>query len=334
MTVRVGINGLGRIGRCVLRGWVESKRGDIEIVAVNASGAIERHIHLLKYDSVHGTFSGEIRGTEDSLDMGRGKIKRFAEREPARISWEKAGVDIVLECTGAFTERNDAAQHLQAGAKKVLISAPSPDADATIVYKVNDAVLKPQHTVVSVGSCTTNGLAPVAKTLNDGIGVVSGFMTTIHAYTNDQVVLDGTHKDLRRARASALSMIPTSTGAAKALGLVLPELSGKLDGIAIRVPTPNVSMVDLCFAASRKTSVEEVHALMEKAAKGPMKGVLEVVKAPLVSVDFNHSPYSSIFDATQTAVVGGNFVRVASWYDNEWGFSMRMLDVAALMGKI
>ncbi len=334
MTVRIGINGLGRIGRCVLRGWAKSGRKDVQIVAVNASGPIERHIHLLKYDSVHGTFSGDIKGTEDSLDMGRGKMQRFSEREPANIPWKKAGVDIVLECTGAFTKRDDAAQHLRGGAKKVLISAPSPDADATIVYKVNDKALKKEHAVISVGSCTTNCLAPVAKALNDTMGIASGFMTTVHSYTNDQVVLDGTHKDLRRARASALSIIPTSTGAAKALGLVLPELAGKLDGVSIRVPTPNVSMVDLCFVASRDTSVEEIHAVMQKAAGAPMKGVLTVERAPLVSVDFNHSPFSAVFDATQTYVVGKRFCRVAAWYDNEWGFSLRMLDVAAMLGKI
>lgn len=332
MTVKVGINGLGRIGRCVLRAWAESRRKDVEIVAVNASGPIERHVHLLKYDSTHGTFSGEVNGTENSISINGKKIKRFNEREPAKILWKDAGVEVVLECTGAFIKRTDAALHLRSGVKKVIISAPSSDADSMIVYGVNNDMLKKEHEVISVGSCTTNCLAPVAKVLNDAVGIESGFMTTIHAYTNDQRVLDSSHKDLRRARAGALSMIPTSTGAARAIGKVLPELEGKLDGIAVRVPTPNVSLVDLTFTSGKKITTGEINKIMEKAAKGPMKEVLEINHEELVSVDFNNNPHSAVFDATQTYVIGGNLCRVAAWYDNEWGFSLRMLDVASLVG--
>jgi glyceraldehyde 3-phosphate dehydrogenase len=318
-----------------MRAVVEANRKDIAIVAANGPAVLEQHAHLLKYDSVHGTFQRDIAisndGGKETIDMGHGPVQVFHERDPKNIPWGKLGVDIVLECSGKFTKKADAALHLASGAKKILISAPSPDADSTIVYGVNNAALKQDHTVISVGSCTTNCLAPVAKVLNDAIGIEHGFMTTIHAYTGDQNLVDSSHKDMRRARAATMSMVPTSTGAAKALGLVLPELAGKLGGTAIRVPTPNVSMVDLTFTAKRDTSVEEINQLIQQAAAGAMKGVLGISTLPLVSIDFNHSPYSSVFDATGTAVVDGRFVRVAAWYDNEWGFSLRMLDVAALL---
>ena len=332
MTIKIGINGLGRIGRCVLRALVETGRPDIEVVAVNGPAPVDTHIHLLKYDSVHGTFRSDIKGGEGWLDVGRGKMKLLGDRDLNNIDWASLGVDIVLECTGKFTKKADAAIAIKNGAKKVLISAPSPDADATIVYGVNNDALKPTDTVISVGSCTTNCLAPVAKVLNDAVGIESGFMTTIHSYTGDQNIVDGSHKDLRRARAAAMSMVPTSTGAAKALGLVLPELAGKLDGTAIRVPTPNVSLVDLTFIAKKDTSKDEIHAAINAAANGPMNGVLGVSTEPLVSIDFNHNPHSSIFDTGGTFVTGKRLVRVASWYDNEWGFSCRMLDMAALVG--
>jgi len=332
VAVKVAINGLGRIGRCILRYWAESGRDDVEIVAVNASGPIERLIHLIKYDSTHGVFKGDITGNSDSITINGKKIARFEQRDPAELNWSNSGVDTVLECTGVFTKRADAAAHLKAGAKKVIISAPSDDADAMIVYGVNNEILKPEHEIISIGSCTTNCLAPMAKALNDSVGIESGFMTTVHSYTNDQNILDASHKDLRRARAGALSIIPTSTGAAKAIGKILPELEGKLDGVAVRVPTPNVSLVDLVFTAKKKTSAEEINKEMEKVAKGSMKGVVLVCNEPLVSVDFNGSTYSSVFDATQTYVVNGSLCRVASWYDNEWAFSARMIDIAALMG--
>ena len=331
MAIRIAINGLGRIGRCVLRAIIEENRRDIEVVAVNGPAAPEAHAHLLKYDSVHGTFRGDITVEGDTLNMGHGAFTVYHERDPLRLPWKDLGIDVVLECTGKFNKRADAAMHLEAGAKKVLISAPSPDADATVVYGVNNDAVKPSHTVLSVGSCTTNGLAPVAKVLNDTIGIVSGFMTTIHAYTGDQRILDGSHKDLRRARAAGLAMVPTSTGAAKAIGLVLPELAGKLGGVAIRVPTPNVSLVDLTIQAQRDTNVEEINTALRDAAAGSLKGVLGICDEPLVSIDFNHSPYSSVFDISGTFVTGNRTVRVASWYDNEWGFSCRMLDVAALL---
>lgn len=331
MAIRIAINGLGRIGRCVLRAIIEENRRDIEVVAVNGPAAPEAHAHLLKYDSVHGTFRGDITVEGDTLNMGHGAFTVYHERDPLRLPWKDLGIDVVLECTGKFNKRADAAMHLEAGAKKVLISAPSPDADATVVYGVNNDAVKPSHTVLSVGSCTTNGLAPVAKVLNDTIGIVSGFMTTIHAYTGDQRILDGSHKDLRRARAAGLAMVPTSTGAAKAIGLVLPELAGKLGGVAIRVPTPNVSLVDLTIQAQRDTNVEEINTALRDAAAGSLKGVLGICDEPLVSIDFNHSSYSSVFDISGTFVTGSRTVRVASWYDNEWGFSCRMLDVAALL---
>jgi glyceraldehyde 3-phosphate dehydrogenase len=336
MTTRVAINGLGRIGRCVVRAIFEdSKYSDVELVAVNGPAPIETHKHLLKYDSIHGRFtkSVEVDGTDLVID-GK-KVKVFGERDPKKLPWKDLKIDVVLECTGAFTKFADASQHIEAGAKKVLISAPAKeDSVKTIVYGVNDEALTSSDTVISVGSCTTNCLAPVAKVLNDAIGIEKGFMTTVHAYTNDQNIVDNSHKDLRRARACAMSMIPTSTGAAKAIGLVLPELKGKLDGGAIRVPTANVSMVDLNFIAKKSTTVEEINAAIKAAANGKMKGVLEFVEEPLVSIDFNHTSYSSSFDATQTKVMGGNFVKVCSWYDNEWAFSKRMVDVIKLISKL
>jgi len=330
MAVKLAINGLGRIGRQVLRAVFEEMReSEFDVIAINAPAAIETHLHLLKYDSVHGRFRGEIAAEGENLVINGKKIPLTHERDAAKVNW--SGVDIVLECTGKFTKKADAMVHIRQGARKVLISAPSPDADSTIVFGVNNTALKPEHTVISVGSCTTNCLAPVAKVLNDSLGIEQGFMTTIHSYTSDQNIHDGSHKDLRRARAAALSMVPTSTGAAKALGLVLPELEGRLDGVAIRVPTPNVSLVDLKFTAARETTKEEINELMKNAATSTaLKGVLAVNEEPLVSIDFNHHPASSIFDATQTKVLNRRFCRVASWYDNEWGFSNRMLDVAKL----
>lgn len=332
MTTRIAINGMGRIGRAVFRALHEGKWKGLELVAVNGPAPIETHLHLLRYDSVHGRFPGALDAKSDMLVSKLGKFPVFTERNPNNLPWKKLKVDVVLECTGAFTKRADSCRHIEAGAKKVLISAPSPDADSTIVYGVNNAAVKAKDQVISVGSCTTNCLAPVAKVLHEKIGIEHGYMTTIHAYTGDQNLVDGTHRDLRRARAATLSLIPSTTGAAKALGLVLPELKGKLDGTSIRVPAANVSMVDLTFQAKRATSVEEINALLVKAAKGAMKGVLEVEDKPLVSIDFNHTTASSIADLTGTQVVGGKFCRIAAWYDNEWGFSCRMLDVASLIG--
>ncbi len=334
MTVRIAINGLGRIGRCVMRAVTEYNRDDIEIVAVNGPAPIETHLHLLKYDSVHGAFPQVKKVGEDSIDMGRGPIKLFRERDPAKLPWGDLDIDVVLECTGNFKDKKEASAHIKSGAKKVIISAPADEVDATIVYGVNNHVLKAEHTVISIGSCTTNCLAPVVKVLSETVGIERGFMTTIHAFTNDQNILDGSHKDLRRARTASSSMIPTSTGAAKALGLVLPNMAGKLDGTSVRVPTPNVSLVDLTFDASNKTSVKEINDLLTKAANAEMRGILAVNDEPLVSVDFNHNPHSSIFDLTGTKVINSTFCRVASWYDNEWGFSVRMLDVASLFGKM
>jgi glyceraldehyde 3-phosphate dehydrogenase len=333
MAVRVGINGFGRIGRLVLRSLYEGGRNDIDVVAINDLGPVKTNAHLLKYDSVHGNLSFPVTTGEDWMDLGRGPIKVVAERDPAKLPWAALGVDIALECTGIFTKRDQAAKHLEAGAKRVLISAPAEGADLTVVYGVNHQRLNPEHIVVSNASCTTNCLAPVAAVLHEAIGIDRGYMTTIHSYTGDQNTVDTLHKDLRRARAAALSMIPTSTGAAKAVGLVLPDLKGKLDGTSIRVPTPNVSMIDLTFSASRPTTIEEVNAAIVAAADGKLKGVLVYTDEELVSTDFNHNPASSIFDLTQTAVIDGSFVRVMSWYDNEWGFSSRMLDTAVAMGK-
>lgn len=329
MTTKIAINGLGRIGRCVIRALIESGRKDIEVVAINGPAALETHLHLLKYDSVHGAFRGEVKAVRGGIDAGRGVMKLTHERDVSKLDWK--GVDVVFECSGKFTKRADAAKHLEQGAKKVLISAPSPDADATIVYGVNNAALKAEHTVISVGSCTTNCLAPVASVLHKAVGIESGFMTTIHSYTGDQNLVDGSHKDLRRARAATMALVPTSTGAAKAIGLVLPELEGKLSGTAIRVPTPNVSLVDLTFLSAKDTDKQTLNDAIITASKGALKGVLETSDEPLVSLDFNHHPASAIFDLTGTVVTGKRFCRIAAWYDNEWGFSCRMLDVATLL---
>ncbi|HRD78329.1 MAG TPA: type I glyceraldehyde-3-phosphate dehydrogenase [Hyphomicrobiaceae bacterium] len=335
MAVKIAISGFGRIGRNVLRAIAESKRNDVEVVAINDLTSPDVNAHLFRHDSVHGNYAGTVKLDGDMMDIGIGKpIKVLAERDPKKLPWKAMGIDIVMECTGIFTDRDKAAAHLEAGAKRVLVSAPSKGADLTVVYGVNHDKLKGDHKVVSNASCTTNCLAPVAKVLNDLVGIKSGFMTTIHAYTNDQNVQDQAHKDMRRARAAALSMIPTSTGAASAVGLVLPELKGKLDGTAIRVPTPNVSVIDLKIIPGRETSVEEINKAMEHAAAQSLKGVLAVTKEELVSIDFNHNPASSTFDLTQTQIVDGKMVRVMSWYDNEWGFSNRMSDTAVAMAKL
>jgi len=330
MAVKVAINGFGRIGRNVLRAIIESGRTDIEVVAINDLGPVETNAHLLRYDSVHGRFPATVTTTGDTIDVGRGPIKVTAIRDPKDLPWKH--VDIVMECTGIFTGEK-AAVHLENGASRVLVSAPSAGADKTIVYGVNHDTLSADDRIVSNASCTTNCLAPVAKVLNDAIGIKRGFMTTIHSYTGDQPTLDTYHKDLYRARAAAMNMIPTSTGAAKAVGLVLPELAGKLDGVAIRVPTPNVSVVDLTFEAARATSVEEINDAIRTAANGPLKGILGFTDEPLVSMDFNHDPHSSIFHCDQTKVMEGTMCRILTWYDNEWGFSNRMSDTAVEMGK-
>ncbi|ADO43219.1 glyceraldehyde-3-phosphate dehydrogenase, type I [Ketogulonicigenium vulgare Y25] len=332
MAVKVAINGFGRIGRNVLRAIIESGRTDIEVVAINDLGPVETNAHLLRYDSVHGRFPGTVTTTADTIDAGRGPIRVTAIRNPADLPW--GDVDIALECTGIFTDADKAKIHLENGSKRVLVSAPSTGADKTIVFGVNDDTLTAADMIVSNASCTTNCLSPVAKVLHDAIGITKGFMTTIHSYTGDQPTLDTMHKDLYRARAAALSMIPTSTGAAKAVGLVLPELKGKLDGVSIRVPTPNVSVVDLTFEAARPTTVEEVNAAIIAAADGPLKGILGYTHEPLVSSDFNHDSHSSVFALDQTKVLDGNMVRILSWYDNEWGFSNRMSDTAVALGKL
>ena len=333
MTVKVAINGFGRIGRNVLRAILESGRTDIEVVAINDLGPVETNAHLLRFDSVHGRFPHNVTTTADTIDVGRGPIKVTAIRNPADLPW--GDVDIILECTGIFTSKDKVQAHLSTGAKRVLISAPADGADKTIVFGVNHNTLTKDDLVVSNASCTTNCLSPVAKVLNDSIGIVKGFMTTIHSYTGDQPTLDTMHKDLYRARAAALSMIPTSTGAAKAVGLVLPELKGKLDGVAIRVPTPNVSVVDLVFEAKRPTTVTEINdAIRSAATSGPLKGILGFTDQPNVSIDFNHDPHSSVFHMDQTKVLDGTMVRILSWYDNEWGFSNRMADTAVAMGKL
>jgi glyceraldehyde 3-phosphate dehydrogenase len=334
MAVRVAINGFGRIGRNILRYIVETGRTDLEVVTINDLGSVETNAHLLRYDSVHGRFPGEVKVEGDAIDVGRGPIKVTAIKNPAELPYRDLRVDIALECTGLFTARDKAKMLLDAGAKRVLVSAPSDGADITVVYGVNEDKITKDHLVVSNASCTTNCLAPVAKVLNEAIGIDKGFMTTIHSYTGDQPTLDTYHKDLYRARAAALSMIPTSTGAAKAVGLVLPELKGRLDGAAIRVPTPNVSAVDLKFVARKPTSVEEVNAAIIAAADGPLKGILAYTDDKNVSIDFNHDPRSSTFHLDQTKVVDGNLVRILSWYDNEWGFSGRMTDVAAAIAKL
>ena len=334
MALRVAINGFGRIGRLVLRAIVESGRRDIEVVAVNDLGPIETNAHLLRYDSVHGRFPAQVSVDGDFMIAAGHKIKVTAIKNPAELPHKELDVDIALECTGLFTARDKAALHLEAGAKRVLISAPGENADLTVVYGVNHDKLTKDMLVVSNASCTTNCLVPVAKVLNDAVGIERGMMTTIHSYTNDQPSLDQMHKDLYRARAAALSMIPTSTGAAKAVGLVLPELKGRLDGVSVRVPTPNVSLVDLKFCSKKTTSVQEINDAIKGAALGPLKGILDVVHDKLVSVDFNHNPASSSFALDQTKVMDGNFVSIMTWYDNEWGFSNRMADTAVAMGKL
>ena len=334
MAVKVAINGFGRIGRNILRAIVESGRKDIEVVAINDLGPVETNAHLLRFDSVHGRFPGEVKVTGDTIDVGTGPIKVTAIRNPAELPHKAMGVDIALECTGLFTSKEKAKAHLEAGAKRVLISAPADGVDLTVVYGVNHEKLSPDHQIVSNASCTTNCLAPVAKVLNDLVGIDKGFMTTIHAYTGDQPTLDTLHKDLYRGRAAALSMIPTSTGAAKAVGLVLPELNGRLDGTAIRVPVPNVSVVDFKFLAKRETTKDEVNTAIRRAAEQELKGILAVTDQPNVSADFNHDSHSSVFHVDQTKVMDGKLVRVLSWYDNEWGFSNRMADTAIAMAKL
>ena len=329
MTLKVGINGYGRIGRNVLRALYEGgKRSQLQVVALNDLGDAKINAHLTRYDTVHGRFTGDVKIDGDALLVNGDRIKVLSERDPAKLPWGSLGVDTVLECTGLFTSKAKAAKHLQAGAKKVVISSPGgDDVDATIVYGVNHGVLKASHTVISNASCTTNCLAPLAKVLNDSVGIAAGVMTTIHSYTNDQVLVDVYHTDLRRARSATHSMIPTKTGAAAAVGLVMPELKGKLDGFAIRVPTINVSLVDLSFTAKRATSIDEINGLMKSAAaSGPLQGILAYTDAPLVSVDYNHDSHSSVYDATMTKVIAGTLVKVCGWYDNEWGFSNRMLD--------
>jgi glyceraldehyde 3-phosphate dehydrogenase len=334
MTVRVAINGFGRIGRNILRAIIESGRKDIEVVAINDLAPVETNAHLLRFDSVHGRFPNDVKVSGDTIDVGRGPIKVTAIKNPAELPHKELKIDIAMECTGIFTSKEKASAHLTAGAKRVLVSAPAEGADLTVVYGVNHDKLGKDHKVVSNASCTTNCLAPVAKVLNDAIGIEKGFMTTVHAYTNDQPSLDQVHKDLYRARAAALSMIPTSTGAAKAVGLVLPELAGKLDGVSVRVPTPNVSVIDFKFVAKRKTDKDEVNAAIKLASEQQLKGILGFTTQPNVSIDFNHDPHSSVFHMDQTKVMDGNFVRVMSWYDNEWGFSNRMADTAVVMGKL
>jgi glyceraldehyde 3-phosphate dehydrogenase len=333
MAVRIAINGFGRIGRNVVRAIFESGRKDIDVVAVNDLGPVETNAHLLRYDSVHGRFPHDVKVEGDTINIGRDKFKVTAVKDPSQLPWKDLGIDIVLECTGIFTSKDKASAHLTAGAKRVIVSAPADGADLTVVYGVNHDKLTKDHVVISNASCTTNCLAPVAKVLNDAIGIDKGFMTTIHSYTGDQPTLDTMHKDLYRARAAALSMIPTSTGAAKAVGLVLPELKGRLDGVAIRVPTPNVSVVDFKFVAKKATSVDEVNGAIKRAAEQQLKGILGYTMDPNVSIDFNHNPNSSTFHMDQTKVMDGTLVRVLSWYDNEWGFSNRMADTAVAMSK-
>ncbi len=334
MAVRVAINGFGRIGRLVLRAAAEAGRKDVQFVAINDLGPVETNAHLLRYDSVHGRFPLDVKVSGDSFDFGMGPVKVTAIRDPAQLPWKDLGVDVALECTGLFTAKEKAKAHLAAGAKRVIVSAPADGADLTVVYGVNHDKLTKDHLVISNASCTTNCLAPVAKVLNDAVGIEKGFMTTIYAFTGDQPTLDTLHKDLYRARAASLSMIPTSTGAAKAVGLVLPELAGKLDGVAIRVPTPNVSVVDLKFVAKRKTTKDEINAAIKAAAEQQLKGILGYTESPNVSVDFNHDPRSSIFHMDQTKVMDGDLVRIMSWYDNEWGFSNRMSDTAVALAKL
>jgi glyceraldehyde 3-phosphate dehydrogenase len=333
VSVKVAINGFGRIGRNVLRAIAESGRQDIQVVAINDLGPVETNAHLFRFDSVHGPYRGEVKTEGDTIDVGTGPIKVTAVRNPAELPHKELGIDVAMECTGIFTKRDKASLHQQAGAKRVLVSAPAEGADLTVVYGVNHDKLTAAHQVVSNASCTTNCLAPVAKVLNDFVGIDKGFMTTIHAYTGDQPTLDTFHKDLYRGRSAALSMIPTSTGAAKAVGLVLPELNGRLDGVSIRVPTPNVSVIDFKFIAKRETTPDEINAAIKAAATGSLEGVLTFTDQPNVSSDFNHNPFSSVFHLDQTKVIDGTLVRVLSWYDNEWGFSNRMADTAVAMAK-
>ncbi|MFW2436259.1 MAG: type I glyceraldehyde-3-phosphate dehydrogenase [Parvibaculales bacterium] len=334
MAINVAINGFGRIGRLVLRGIIESGRKDLNVVAINDLGTIEANAHMLQYDSIHGPLKANVKATKTGISINGKIIKVISERDPAALPWAKMNVDVAMECTGLFTSHETASKHIEAGAKRVLVSAPASGADLTVVYGVNHKKLRKSHKVVSNASCTTNCLAPVAQVLDKTCGIARGYMTTVHAFTGDQRTVDTLHSDPRRARAASLSMIPTSTGAAKAVGLVLPELAGKLDGTAVRVPTPNVSMIDLVFEAKKKTTVDEINAAISKAANGPLKGVLGICDAPLVSIDFNHNPASSTFDLTQTQIVDGKLVRVLSWYDNEWGFANRMSDTAVAMGKL
>ena len=335
MPVKVAINGFGRIGRLVLRAIHESGRKDVQVVGINDLGPVKTNAHLLKHDTVHGHFPGTITTGDDWMDIGHGKMKVTAEHDPAKLPWKELGVEIALECTGIFTKREQAAKHIEAGAKRVLISAPADGVDLTVVYGVNHDKLTKEHTIVSNASCTTNCLAPVAYVMHENFGIEQGYMTTIHSYTGDQPTVDTLHKDLRRARAAALSMIPTSTGAAKAVGLVMPELKGKLDGTSIRVPTPNVSVIDFKFTARKPVTVEAVNEAVKKAAESNrFRGILMTTDEELVSSDFNHNPASSTFDLTQTQVIEGKLVRVLSWYDNEWGFSNRMSDTATLMAKL
>lgn len=334
MSTRIAINGFGRIGRLVLRAILESDRRDVEVVAINDLGSIEANVHMLKYDSVHGPLNKNIEVFESGFDAGRGLIRVYSEPDPRRLPWGDMNIDVVMECSGHFTTRDKASAHLDAGASRVLVSAPCTDADYTVVYGVNHYGLKAEHAVVSNASCTTNCLAPIAHVLEENIGIDKGFMTTVHAYTGDQKLVDTLHKDLRRARAAACSMIPASTGAAKAVGLVLPKLKGRLEGTAVRVPTPNVSLVDLKVCLRRGTTAEEIHDYMNKAAMSYLKDVLAICEEPLVSTDFNHNPHSSIFDPSQTHVIDDNFARILAWYDNEWGFSNRMSDTAVIMGGL
>ena len=332
--VKVGINGFGRIGRLILRALLENYKGKIQVVGINDLGSIETNAHLIKYDSTHGILNQDVKTTSDGFKIGDQNIKVFAEKDPSKLPWGKIGADVVLECTGFFLDKTSAGKHIQAGAKKVIISAPAKEVDFTLVQGVNSKELKKEHNIISNGSCTTNCLAPVAMVLEKNFGITYGYMTTIHSYTGDQKLLDTLHKDLRRARATEGSMIPTSTGAAKAMSLVLPSLKGKLDGTAIRVPTPNVSLIDLTLVTEKEVTTESINDAMNKAAKGELKGILDINQKALVSKDFNHNPHSSIFDSTQTQVVKGKFSRVLSWYDNEWGFSNRMCDTAIQIASL
>lgn len=334
MATKVAINGFGRIGRLALRAIIESNRKDINIVAINDLGSAQFNAHLLQYDSVHGVLSKKVTARKSSISIGKKSIKIFSERNPEDLPWGDLGIDVVMECTGIFTSKEKAQMHLKAGAKRVLISAPATNADITVVYGVNHKKIRKSHKIISNASCTTNCLAPVAKVLNKLCGINQGYMTTVHAFTGDQSILDSLHSDERRARASSVSIIPSSTGAAKAVGLVLPELLGKLDGTAVRVPTPNVSMIDLVFSSKKSIDADTINNAMTKASKGDLKGVLGVENKPLVSIDYNHNPLSSIFDLTQTQVVKGRLGRVLSWYDNEWGFANRMSDTASVIGKL